>query len=312
MAKIYFMKNKYLLILSLISSFAFAQQNISFESSEGYTLGDINGQNGWTVTESSDGPLTNQLVTNEHASSGTYSFKNSFVSQYEPQWFPIFGIEKSFSPALDYKNTTISYDFYASEQNGADFEFALYNINQEEEVFDIITAVGFENRGNIYVYPELNFGGYTITDSKWQVNKWYNLKVEITEANIKYYLDNNLILSVANTSKVNVDGMNFLHNNYGGDAYYDNIKINGETMAVNDLSEGNIKLYPNPVKDILKLNLPNGEKIASIEVYNTVGQKISDFKNVEEINLSVLKTGVYMINIKNDTGKTYRSKIIKQ
>lgn len=306
------MKNKYLLILSLVTSFAFAQNTISFESSEAYTLGDINGQNGWTVTESSDGPLTNQVITNERASSGAYSFKNAHVPAYGPQWFPIFGIEKSFSPALDYKNTTISYDFYASEQNGADFEFALYNINQQEGVFDIVTAVGFENRGNIYIYPELNLGNYTITDAKWQVNKWYNLKIEITEANINYYLDNTLILGVANTSKVNMDGMNFLHNNYGGSAYYDNIKINGVSLAVSDLNKGNIKLYPNPVKDILKLNLPNGEKISAIEVYNTAGQKISEFKDVQEINLSQLKSGVYIINLKNGKGQIYSSKIIKE
>ena len=306
------MKNKYLLILSLVSSFALAQQTISFEASEVYTLGDINGQNGWTVTESSDGALTNQIITNERASSGSFAFKNAHVAEFEPQWFPIFGIEKSFSPALPYTNTTISYDFYAAEQNGADFEFALYNNNVEEEVYDIVTAVGFENRGNIYVYPELNFGGYTITTAKWQVNQWYNMKIEFTEATIKYYLDNNLILSVANTSKVNLDGMNFLHNNYGGSAFYDNIKINNEVLAVNDASKGNIKLYPNPVKDILKLNLPNGEKIATIEVYNSLGQKLSDFSNVEKINLKQLKAGVYIIHLKNNSGKTYTSKIVKQ
>ena len=160
------MKNKYLLILSLFSCVAMAQQTISFEASEGYNPGNINGQNGWTVTQSSDGPLTNQIITNELASNGTYAFKNAHVAQYGDQWFPIFGIEKSFSPALDYKNATISYDFYAPEQNGSDFEFALYNINQEEEVFDIVTAIGFENRGFIYIYPELNLGGFTYADEK--------------------------------------------------------------------------------------------------------------------------------------------------
>lgn len=306
------MKNKYLLILSLVSSIAFAQQTISFEASEGYTLGDIKGQNGWTVTETSDGFLTNQIVTNELSSAGSYSFKNAFVEAYDPQLFPIFGIEKSFSPALDYKNTTISYDFYSSDKNGADFEFAVYGVNQVAQEFEIVTAVGFENRGNIYIYPELNLGGYTITDAKWQVNRWYNMKIEFTEATIKYYLDNVLILSVANTSKTNLDGMNFLHNNYGGSAYYDNIKVDGEVLAVNDAAKANFKLYPNPVKDILKLNLPNGEKISTIEVYNTLGQKVSDFSNVEEINIKQLKAGIYIINLKNNKGKIYSSKIVKQ
>ena len=73
-----------------------------------------------------------------------------------------------------------------------------------------------------------------------------------------------------------------------------------------------ILVSSNTVKDILKLNLPNGEKISTIEVYNTLGQKVSDFGNVEEINLKQLKAGVYIINMKNNKGKTYSSKIVKQ
>lgn len=72
------MKNKYLLILSLVSSFAFAQQTISFEPSEGYTAGDINGQNGWEVTLNNDeAPINNQTISTEKAFEGTQSLKIS-------------------------------------------------------------------------------------------------------------------------------------------------------------------------------------------------------------------------------------------
>lgn len=306
------MKKKYLFILSLLSTFAFAQQTISFEASEGYSLGNINGQQGWTVTETSDGFLTNQVVTDEFASSGSYAFKNAFVPEYDDQWFPIFGIEKSFSPSLDFKNTTISYDFYATTQQGSDFEFAIYSINQEEDAYDVVTAVGFENRGYIYIYPELNFGGFTYADVQWEVNKWYNMKVEITESKINYYLDNQLILSVDNSSKVNIDGINFLHNNFGGNAYYDNIKINDELMSVSDVKKGNIKLYPNPVKDILKINLSSKENISEINIYNIAGQQLKTVSKQAEINVESLLKGVYIIDIKTDKNKTYSSKFIKQ
>ena len=306
------MKNKYLLILSLLSSFAFSQQTISFEASEGYTLGNINGQNSWTVTETSDGPLTNQVVTNEFSSSGSYAFKNAHVPQYSDQWFPIFGIEKSFSPSLDYKNTTISYDFYATQLLGSDFEFALYRNNQQTQEFDIVTAVGFENRGMIYIYPELNLGGFTYANATWTPNKWYNLKIEMTEANIKYYLDNNLILSVANTSKVNLDGMNFLHNNFGGNAYYDNIKINDKQLAVNDVRKENIRIYPNPVKDIVKINLPAGQNIKDIIIYNVAGQKVKILSSPKEINVESLQKGTYIIDIRTDKDQKFSSKFIKQ
>ena len=306
------MKNKYLLIFSLFSAMATSQQTISFETAEGYTLGDINGQNGWTVTESSDGLLTNQIVTNEFASSGQYAFKNAHVAQYGDQWFPIFGIAKSFSPSLDYKNTTISYDFYAPQQNGSDFEFALYNINQEEEVFDIVTAVGFENRGFIYIYPELNLGGFTYANEKWEANKWYNMKIEITETKINYYLNNKLILSVENKSKLNIDGMNFLHNNFGGDAYYDNIRVNNEVLAVNDIKRQGIKVFPNPVKDILKIQIPDNENISEISIYNLAGQKIKNSTGMSEINTKELPKGNYLVKVKTDKGQSYQSKLIKE
>lgn len=289
-----------------------AQQTISFEASEGYNLGNINGQNGWTVTQSSDGPLTNQIITNKLASNGTYAFKNAHVAQYGDQWFPIFGIEKSFLPALDYKKATISYDFYAPEQNGSDFEFALYNINQEEEVFDIVTAIGFENRGFIYIYPEINLGGFTYADEKWEANKWYNMKVEITEAKINYYLNNKLILSVENKSKVNIDGMNFLHNNFGGDAYYDNIKINNETLAVKEISKQAVKIYPNPVKDVLKIQLADNENISEINIFNLAGQKLKSVSKAKEINTENLSKGNYLLEIKTENNQTFHSKFVKE
>lgn len=307
------MKNLYFIVVTLFCTSISAQNLISFEASEGYTLGNINGQNGWTVTETSDGPLTNQTVSNEFANTGTFSFKNSYVAGYGEQFFPIFGIEKSFATPLDYKNTTISYDFYATEQNGSDFEFALYSVNQEEQVFDVLLAVGFENRGLIYVFNELNFSGFNYANATWQPNTWYNLKVEIRENTITYYLNDSVIFTGPNTTKKNIDGLNLLHNNYGGNAFYDNIKINYEALAVNDVAKKNIALYPNPVKNNLNFSLPNGEKIAKISISNIAGQNVSNKElSQNTINLENLKAGVYVITLINTNGISYTSKFIKE
>ena len=306
------MRKNHLFILSFVSSLFFAQQTISFESSEGYELGNINGQNGWTVTETSDGLLTNQVVSDEFAKTGNYAFKNAFVPELDFQWLPIIGVEKSFSPALDDQDLTISYDFYATEQNGSDFEFALYSINQEDDAYDTLLAVGFENRGMIYLYPELNFGGFTYADATWEPNQWYNLKIHITKDKITYYLDDVQIFENENTAKLKIDGMNFLHNNFGGDAYYDNIKINDEELAVNTIPKGKINMYPNPVADILNIQLSSGEKLENIEIYSVSGQKILTENTEKEINVKKLQPGNYIVKAKNTTGKTYTSKIVKK
>ena len=305
------MKKIYFIAATLVCTTIAAQQTITFESAEGYTLGDINTQNGWTVTESSDGPLTNQIVTDEVAKNGTHSFKNAHVPQYSDQWFPIFGAEKTITPASDFHNTTICYDFYSPSQLGSDFEFALYSINQATQEYDIVLAVGFENRGFIYIYPELNFGGFSYAEQKWQTNTWYNVRIEIKEETIKFFLDNELMLDVPNSGQVNIDGMNFLHNNFGGDAYYDNIKVNEGVLAVNAVKKGKMSVYPNPVKDMLHVQLPATEKVASIAVHNLVGQKISAVDSAGEINVQNLKAGTYVITVTDTKGVSYSSKFVK-
>lgn len=305
------MKNKYLLLLSLISSFAFAQQTISFESSEAYNLGSVQGQNGWEVTLNNDEePINNQVITSEKASIGMQSLKISVDPAEDFGWFPIFGAAKLFDNPYNYQTTTVEFDVLISELEGSTFEFGTFGVVETDEYMPI-SIYSFNYTGNLEVVNDEDYN-YENANFTWEANRWYKLKTVTSETKIDFYIDGILIHSIENFAKTNITGINFVHDNFGGSAYIDNLKINDEVLAVNDATKGNIKLYPNPVKDILKLNLPNGEKISTIEVYNMVGQKVADFSNVEEINLKQLNAGVYIINLKNNKGKTYTSKIVKQ
>jgi len=305
------MKNKYFLILSLVTSFAFAQNAISFENAEAYNLGTVHEQNGWEVTlNNDDAPISNQLITNEKASAGTQSLKISPDPNENFGWFPIFGAAKQFSRSYDYHKTTIEFDVFISELEGSTFEFGTFGIVDTDE-FMPVSIYSFNYTGNLEVVKNEDYD-YEDANFTWEANRWYKLKSVISENSIDFYIDGVLIHTMTNFSKTNIAGINFVHDNFKGSAYIDNIKINDEVLAVNDVKKANIRLYPNPVKDILKLNLPNGEKISAIEVYNTAGQKVSEFKDVQEINLSQLKSGVYIINLKNGKGQIYSSKIIKE
>jgi len=305
------MKNKYLLILSFVSSFALAQQTISFESSEAYSLGTVYQQNGWEVTLNSDDlPINNQVITTEKASSGTQSLKISVDENENFGWFPIYGAAKAFDRSYNFVNTTVEFDVFITELDGSTFEFGTFGIVDTDE-FMPVSIYSFNYTGNLEVVNSEDYD-YENANFTWEANRWYKLKSVISDTDIKFYIDGALIHTMPNFSQTDITGINFVHDNFGGSAYIDNLKINDEVLAVNDVTKGNIKLYPNPVKDILKLNLPNGEKVLNIEVYNTVGQKVSEFKNVDKINLNHLKSGVYIINLKNSTSKTYSSKIIKQ
>ena len=131
------MKKIYLFAFTFIGSLLWAQVHISFEQNEGYTLGNLHNQNGWEVTESSDGLVENQVISDEYASEGSFSFKNGNEPDYDFQWFPIFGGAFEFeSPISSEVEFSISYDVRVTGQNGADFEFTLYGINEEFQYFD--------------------------------------------------------------------------------------------------------------------------------------------------------------------------------
>ena len=84
-----------------------------------------------------------------------------------------------------------------------------------------------------------------------------------------------------------------------------------DALSNEEFSTNEISVYPNPVKDILYINYQN-ETIEEIVVYDLLGKKIVEQKtNNNQINLSELKSGFYVVKIKTQSGvKT--EKIIKK
>jgi hypothetical protein len=72
--------------------------------------------------------------------------------------------------------------------------------------------------------------------------------------------------------------------------------------AVNDFS-----IYPNPVNDKLEISNDNEVSVASINIYNTLGQVVLIIPNAQQtksIDVSSLKTGNYFMKIKSDKGSS--------
>lgn len=306
------MKNLYFLAAAFFCSSIYAQNQISFETSEGYQLGSLNGQNSWQITDDGEGNFVeNQVVSAEKFSAGIYSFKNGYTDAYGGQMFPIIGAQKSFDQPLDYNDTTISFDVLVTENDASNFEMAAYGINADNEyvpVFDL----AFDYSGTLHVITSIEYD-MEDTGISWQPNQWYKVTVKVSANEIKYFIDGTLIYTTPNFTQINLEGMNFLHDNFGGDAYIDNIKINEANMAVSNVKKGNLAVYPNPVKTNLHFNLPNGEKVSTIQIYNMVGQTVIDRKlSTPAINLEHLKSGAYIITVTTNKGTIYSSKFIKE
>jgi hypothetical protein len=303
------MKKFYTLLLAAASSVTFAQQIISFEASEGFQLGTLNNQNGWEVTEGSGGFIQNQVITNERASQGTFSFKNAFEPTFGDQWFPIFGAVKTFDQPMDHTNFTISYDVLVTQKLGSDFEFVLYSIDENEE-FVPVAGVGIENRGFIYLIKNENYG-FDYATAEWQPNQWVNVKIEVTEASIKYYINNVLQNTIANYSQLDIVGFNMLHNNFGNDAYYDNFIITDGALGTKPFENASVTVYPNPAVNYVSVTLPANTALAGVDIYNITGQRVLQSTQAENIDVSGLSAGTYFLKAMSTEGASFTKKVIK-
>ena len=90
--------------------------------------------------------------------------------------------------------------------------------------------------------------------------------------------------------------------------------LGGTTVALTNLVLNKTKVYPNPARDIVNIQLPGSDKW-SYQVFNVVGKLITETQNVnvDQITLSIKDwpKGVYILKLK--IGKqTINKKIVKQ
>ena len=90
--------------------------------------------------------------------------------------------------------------------------------------------------------------------------------------------------------------------------------ISKDTKTSQDILDNNIVLHPNPTKDKINIEfLKQPEDIVSVELYNIQGVLITKYNQLKqnEINISNLKTGIYLIKIITKNNISYTKKIIK-
>ena len=68
-------------------------------------------------------------------------------------------------------------------------------------------------------------------------------------------------------------------------------------------------MYPNPVNDILNIEMEN--EIKSVEVYNIQGQRVL-WSNNKQIETSSLHAGIYLVKIIDENNSMTSQKIVKR
>lgn len=304
------MKQIYTLLALAAASLSFAQETISFETTEGFQLGTVNTQNGWEVTGIDEGGfIENQVISDEEASEGAFSLKNAYEEDFDSQIFPIIGATKTFDAPLDRTSYTVSFDILATELESSNFEFNLYGVD-EEEYYKSIAGFTLDYTGIIAVTSDEDYG-LEETQITWEDNEWINFKIVATAETISYYKNDVLIVTIENFAQIDAAGMTFLHDNWGGDAYYDNIVITSENLSTTPFDKNSVVVYPNPAKDVVSLTLPNNTEVTEVLVYNVTGQEVLRTNQTQNINVSDLANGAYFLKAVTTNGATLTKKIIK-
>ena len=69
---------------------------------------------------------------------------------------------------------------------------------------------------------------------------------------------------------------------------------------VEETHDNELTLYPNPANNYVRIN---GVEAAEVEVYNALGQLVKTIQGCNEINVSGLAEGVYLLHITDADGK---------
>lgn len=83
------------------------------------------------------------------------------------------------------------------------------------------------------------------------------------------------------------------------------------SLSVNDYKLASLKVYPNPSQDYFQLDTPLD--ITSLNLYDISGKEVKNYEQMQDTyNISDLSPGIYLLEIKFETGDVLTKKLIKE
>ena len=93
---------------------------------------------------------------------------------------------------------------------------------------------------------------------------------------------------------------------------YGALNPSAESLSVNEVLEAAFSIYPNPASEVVHIESGDYE-ISSVELFDVVGQKISEEKDLtnNQLNVSSLSKGVYIVKINTEAGSLNKRIVIE-
>lgn len=291
---------KILLTASIV--FAFGQgklvaqmtEKISFETAEGFQLGDLHGQHGWesygTANDSvnivstlySDGEQAVELIAN-----GNFTFK---------------GFQKNTTNL--HAITKYSWDVWIAD---AEWSETLFDI--VDETTDANYSINLGMGGDVWVGD----GGQLtqVNGLSFNSDQWYKLSYLVNHdtGKVELFFDGTSLSILSLTPDFEVNKLDFYAFDLGSSFAIDNIMIEEiADLSTQDLLMPSIQIYPNPANDYLTIE--TSQTIQGFEIYSLTGQLIKK-GTTTKVDVSRLKKGNYIIQVKT-TESVLSKKFIKK
>jgi PKD repeat protein len=90
------------------------------------------------------------------------------------------------------------------------------------------------------------------------------------------------------------------------------IQVRNSTGLAEAFEAGSIKIYPNPAKNYLQVEVPESEKVTEVQLTNAIGQVITSQKPTAgqvRLNVSNFAGGIYFVKITNAQGSSITKKV---
>ncbi|MFV0573273.1 MAG: CARDB domain-containing protein [Xanthomarina gelatinilytica] len=223
----------------------------------------------------------------------------------------------------------------------AEFEVLLSNPNhQDVTLTSPYVNVSEASTGDpIYVSVFQNYTGYQTDDDLDSVRVQYYLSTDCVLSSDDYYLEDDLSSIGSDDPSQFEEQTIIIPNDIDAGDYYilfvaDGENIVDETNEDNNLEciqldiiegslsiggsevENQIKIYPNPVSDILTIDLARHYMTGNVEIYNVIGQKVVTYQinnqQIIKISTKSFSNGMYFLKIKTENNNTKEFKLIKK
>jgi unsaturated rhamnogalacturonyl hydrolase len=189
-----------------------------------------------------------------------------------------------------YNQLVIDFYFYAaSMESGEDFFVQYFNGTAWTTVGRFIVTTNFVNNS-------FNHATVTLTGLVFPANAKFRFQCDASDNSDLIYIDQ---VKVSGTVAALRGNQSF-------------ITQSCEQLSV-DNAANDLQIYPNPVNN--SLSVKSADIITEVKIYDVTGTMVKQFENPvlgTEMDITVLKSGVYFIRFKTTTGVYISRKFVKQ